>query len=250
MQVAVQPVVGQGQQAVEGIAESRGAGRHAIARVGAGQRGGEVGDRHRGAVERLAQGGLQPLLTGQPLFAHLLGHEGSAMAAHLGLFQIEVRRPERLGAFFQRVAYRVAVGGQRVEIGPERGADQARAADDERFAFQPVDVQRAAQFAQAVVRFVEVQVVVFVVARNVHHRRGPAVARRVAAQPEVRSIQPGPPAVRADVPGQHQQVRAGRGPGQEGGIGFEMQVGEQLDLHTLNLRRPRPGPRKRSPAFP
>ena len=85
MQVAVQPVVGARQQRVQRIAEAGGAGRDAVARIGAGQRGGEVRDDDGDAVEGLAQRFVQPLLAGDALFAHLFRHEGFAMPAHAGL---------------------------------------------------------------------------------------------------------------------------------------------------------------------
>ncbi|MNT63262.1 hypothetical protein D3C72_2010620 [compost metagenome] len=108
----------QRQQGVQRIAEAGGAGRDAVARIGAGQRGREVGDGQGRAVERHAQRRIQPLLTGQALLAHLLGHEGGAVAVHRGLFQIEVGRAEGFGALGQRGAEGVAVGGQCVEVGP------------------------------------------------------------------------------------------------------------------------------------
>ncbi|KAG0752483.1 hypothetical protein G6F22_021850 [Rhizopus arrhizus] len=88
------------------------------------------------------------------------------------------------------------------------------------FTLQPLDIQRVAQLAQPIVRVIEIQVVVLVVAGHEHHRRRPAVAWCVAAQAEVGAGQLRSPAVGADIAGQHQQIGARSRACHEGRVGF------------------------------
>ncbi|CKS71827.1 Uncharacterised protein [Mycobacterium tuberculosis] len=79
--------------------------------------------------------------------------------------------------------------------------------------------------------FVEVGVVVLVVARHIEDGRRPAVAGRESAQAEVGVGQAGALLVGADVARQDQHVGARNGLGMEAGMGFQVKVGQQLQLH-------------------
>ena len=86
------------------------------------------------------------------------------------------------------------------------------------------------------VEFVEVAVVVFVVARHVEHQRPRAAPGRgrELRQPEVarlRGRQLRRPLVGADVAGEDQEVRTGSGDCTKAGLRLQVQVGHQLDLH-------------------
>ena len=83
-------------------------------------------------------------------------------------------------------------------------------------------------------RGVEVLHVVFMVARDEDHWRGPSGVLRQrgeARQAEVVVRQQRAGLVRADVAGQHQDIGANGGAGGEMRVGFQVQVGQQLQLH-------------------
>ena len=192
-----------------------------------------MGDRHRGAVEGDGQRAAQPFLAGQRHRAPAVGQHRFPAAQRGVLAEVVVGRADRL--LVQLLLFqRVVAGGEGVEIGPQRGADEAHAVDDDRFAVEPHDAQPLAGGAQACVGFVEFEPVVLVVARHVEHRRiGRAQRRREAFEPEVGAAEARPFLVGADVAGQHDEVDAGRDPWLEGRITFEVEVGKQLDAHGL-----------------
>jgi hypothetical protein len=59
--------------------------------------------------------------------------------------------------------------------------------------------------------------------------------RRETLQPEVLAVDLGAALVGADVAGQHQHIGARGWLGHELGVDFEVQVGQQLDLHVASL---------------
>ena len=101
VQVAVQPGVGLGEQVVQRIAKAGRAGGAAVARVGAVQAGGKVGDDHGGAIKRCGQCAAQPVLALQALRTHLLGQEGFAVAGDKGFFQVVVGGAKGFFACFE-----------------------------------------------------------------------------------------------------------------------------------------------------
>ena len=92
--MAVEPELRVGQQIVQCVAKTRGARRQPVARVGAQQAGGKVGNGDRGAVKRLGQCGTQPILAYQGLFTQAFGQPGFASSCREGFAQIVVGGPK------------------------------------------------------------------------------------------------------------------------------------------------------------
>eukprot|EP01136_Pigoraptor_vietnamica_P025283 Opistho-1_new@79109 len=221
MQVAVQPEVGLRQPVVQRVAEARGARAPAIARVHAVQRGCEMRDHHRGAVEGLDQRLAQPALAVHGQRPHRLGVEQLPVALARHLHQVVVGGAKGLVPLPQHVV-----------VAPQRGADEAHALHHARLALQPQQAQAFAGLAQALVGLVHVQRVVLVVARHEQHRHRPPGKALQAPVGLVHHAAVAALLVRTHVAREHQQVGARRGLRHKVGVGFEVQVAEQLDVHA------------------
>ena len=170
------------------------------------------------------------------MLAHLFGQKRLAAPRAAGLAQVEIGGAKGFFPLLQIARGMAAhvVDGERIEVAPQRGADKAHAAQHQRVALQQVDAELLAGTLQTLVGFVEIQSVVFMVAGNEDHRRRPMRKlrqRRKALQTEMLVRQARALLVRAHVAREHQHIRAGGGRGHEMRVGFQMQVGEQLDLH-------------------
>ena len=145
-----------------------------------------------------AQGACQPLMADQRLLAHLLGQQRQTLACRAGLLEVVVggtkslvARPELLrqqgrgSGLFGRAGW-----PQRIKVTPKGGANKAHGLATPvltggDFALQPDNAQTFASSAQADVRGIEVQRIVFMVAGDKQHRRWPAVQRREARETKI-----------------------------------------------------------------
>ena len=105
-------------------------------------------------------------------------------------------------------------------------------------AFQPDHPQALTGLTQPQVGGVEVQCVVLVIARHKQHRHRPAGMLRQGREALQAPIGLGHAAavlaclVGANVAGEHQQVGVGGGLDAQIGVGFKVQIAQQLNLHA------------------
>ena len=221
MQVAVEPEIGPLDEVVVGIAEAGGAGLPAVTRIGAAQARTEVSDHHRlipTALWRRRECRLQPGPAGQGLLAHGRGVKGLTVSG--GAHQAQEVGGCALGAGPPRRAVEI-------EIAPARGAHEpdalpVRGAEDGAVVLQQGEAQVGTQRTQAGQSGIEVATVEFMVAG--HHDDG--------HRPAGKALVAVPAAV--DVARQHQHLGPRGGPGLEG-LGLEVQVGQELQLHAATL---------------
>jgi len=190
-------------------------------------------DDHRLAVEGRGQRRAQPGLAVEREFPLPFGQQVLSVDQRRIATQIEIRGPEGLLACRQLFRHGGFARGQRVEVRPQRGAEEAHVTDDDLLAIQPLDAQIGTGPAQPSLGGAELEAVVLVIARHVEHAPPWRVGapRREAAQAEVVGHQPRSGLVRADVARQHQQIDAGRSDGLEVGLALEVEVGDQLQAH-------------------